>query len=102
VLYPALSADRPTHPLELALNFEGAFLGLFARGGPVGAEERALLGSRLTSAARPHELLLHDGGPGLFDPRASGYDAGRAEELAERVCAFLAENLVTESDDEIR
>lgn len=98
VLYPALSAERPTQPIELALNLEGAFLGLFARGGPVGAEERALLEGRLRAAARPHELVVHAGEPGFFDPRASGYDARRAEELGERVRAFLAEHLAPETE----
>src|SRR5262245_25385822 len=58
VLHPALSPERPTQPLELGLNLEGAFLGLFAEHGALGPQERALLGERLAAAARPHELVV--------------------------------------------
>lgn len=99
VLYPALSPARPTQPLELGLNLEGAFLGVFAERGAVGAEERGLLRARLESAARPFELvLLPNVGGGFFDPRASGYDAGRAEELWRHALAFLGVNLAPEDD----
>jgi len=101
VLHPTLTSARPSQPLELALNFEGAFLGLFAEAGAVGAEERALLGAMLTSAARPHELVVAAGArEGFCDPRARGYDARRAEELALRVHAFLGEHLASPCDQD--
>lgn len=101
VLHPALTSARPSQPLELALNFEGAFLGLFAAEGAVGAEERALLGAMLTSAARPHELVVVAGArEGFCDPRRPGYDARRAEELALRVHAFLGEHLASPCDQD--
>ena len=85
VLYPALSPARPIQPLELALNLEGAFLGLFRVHG-VGVEELELLRARLGAAARPHELVL-------LPDALPGYDATRAEELLLRVRAFLGEHL---------
>lgn len=99
VLHPLLSSERPTQPLELGLNLEGAFLGVFAERGAVGAEERELLRARLSSAARPFELVLVPGaGPGFFDPRGAGYDAARAEEPWALVLAFLRQHLAPESD----
>ncbi|NOT29371.1 MAG: hypothetical protein HOP15_02855 [Planctomycetes bacterium] len=99
VLHPALSPERPTQPLELGLNLEGAFLGVFAERGAVGAEERGLLHGRLSSAARPFELVVVPGaGRGFFDPRGASYDAARTEELWARVLVFLHEHLAPESD----
>lgn len=99
VLHPLLTSERPTQPLELGLNLEGAFLGVFAERGAVGAEERELLRARLTSAARPFELVLVPGAAaGFFDPRAGGYDAARAEEPWARVLAFLRQHLGPEAD----
>jgi dienelactone hydrolase len=97
VLHPELIPDRPTQPLELALNFEGAFLGLFSADGPVGAEEIGLLGARLRAAARPHRLAVLDGGEAVGGARATGYHAAPAVEIARRVLAFLAATL---PDDE--
>lgn len=91
VLHPALSRARPTQPLELALNLEGAFLGLFGADGPVGSEERELLGARLAAAARSFELVVVPGGEIVVDPAARGYDEARAGELWRRVLAFLGE-----------
>ncbi len=85
VLYPALSAERPIQPLELALNFGGAFLGLFSSAsGRVGHEERELLRQSLSSAARPFDIVV---GPRTLD-----------EELWPRVHAFLGEHLAREPD----
>lgn len=99
VIHPALSPERPTQPLELGLNLEGAFLGVFAERGAVGAEERGLLHGRLSSAARPFELVVVPGaGRGFFDPRGASYDAARTEQLWARALAFLHEHLASESD----
>jgi carboxymethylenebutenolidase len=99
VLHQSLSPERPTQPLELALNLEGAFLGVFAERGAVGAEERALLRERLTSAARPFEIVIvPDARDGFFDPRASGYDASRAAQLWRGVLSFLDAHLAAGSD----
>jgi dienelactone hydrolase len=98
VLHPALSAERPIQPLELALNFEGAFLGLFGADGPVGAEERELLRARLAAAARPFELVVAPGKEIVLDPRRSGYDEARVKGLWSRVLAFLAEHLAPEPE----
>ncbi len=97
VLHPVLSPERPTQPLELGLNLEGAFLGVFAERGAVGAEERALLRARLSSAARPFELVLVPGA-GFFEPGHAGYDAAHAAELWGRVLAFLCAHLAPEPD----
>lgn len=91
VLHPALSRARPTQPLELALNLEGAFLGLFGADGPVGSEERELLRARLAAAARSFELAVVPGGEIVVDPARRGYDEARAGELWRRVLAFLGE-----------
>lgn len=98
VLHPALSAERPIQPLELALNLEGAFLGLFGAEGPVGAEERELLRAQLASAARPFELVVSRGQEIVVDPERPGYDEARAKELWGRVLAFLAQHLAAERD----
>lgn len=82
VLYPGLGPDRPTQPLELGLNLEGAFLGSFAEAHPgVDAEQLALLRERLTAAARPFELERHAG--------VDGPEAWRATERLARVGTFL-------------
>lgn len=73
VLYRELGPDRPTQPLELGLNLEGAFLGSFAEAHPdVDDEQLALLRERLTAAARPHELERHAGAPEPAAWRATG------------------------------
>lgn len=80
VLYPALSAEHPIQPLELALNFGGAFLGVFSSvSGRVGREELELLRQSLSSAARPFDIVV---GPRTLD-----------EALWPRVLAFLGEHL---------
>lgn len=85
VLYPALSAERPIQPLELALNLEGSFLGVFSGpSGPVGDEEIELLRERLSSAARPFDIVV---GPRTLD-----------EELWPRVLAFLRQTLAEAPD----
>ena len=84
VLYPELSAARPIQPLELTLNFEGAFLGVFSGPrGPVGTDEVALLRQRLSSAARSFDIVLHVPG----------------EETWPRVLAFLRAHLLDEPAD---
>jgi dienelactone hydrolase len=98
VLYPALSAERPIQPLELALNLEGSFLGVFAAEGPFGAEERELLRASLAAAARPFEIVVTSGGSAIVDPRAAGYDEARAKELWAGLLAFLREHLAAERD----
>lgn len=83
VLYPSLSAERPIQPLELALNLEGAFLGVFSGPpGPVGDEEIALLRERLSSAARPFDIVVGELG----------------DELWPRLLAFLRQSLAGEGD----
>lgn len=96
VLHPELSPARPTQPLELALNLEGAFLGVFAEQGAVGPEERELLRARLGAAARPFELVVLAGRGGFLDPRAGGYDGGHDEALWPPVLAFLEAHLAAE------
>ena len=96
VLHPELSRARPTQPLELALNLEGSFLGLYGADGPVGAEQRELLRARLAAAARPFELAVLPGGEIVVDPARRGYDEVRAGELWRRVLAFLGEALAGE------
>lgn len=85
VLYPSLSAEHPIQPLELALNFGGAFLGLFSSAsGRVGREELELLRQSLSSAARPFDIVV---APRMLD-----------EELWPRVLAFLGAHLAGEPD----
>lgn len=98
VLHPLLSPARPTQPLELALNLEGVFLGLFTEGGPVGPEERQELRARLTSAARPFELVeLSPAARGFLDPTGAGYDGAHLEEFLRPVLSFLREPLAAQS-----
>jgi len=93
VLHAELSASRPIQPLELALNLEGAFLGVFSAEGAVGAEERELLRECLVSAARPFEIVEAPGREIVVDPRLPGYDGAQAMEPWRRVLAFLRETL---------
>lgn len=87
VLYRELSPARPIQPLELALNLEGRFLGCFASAGRVPAAELELLGERLSSAARPHDIVVFTTvGEELLDPRRPGF-----EEPWRRVVEFLEE-----------
>jgi dienelactone hydrolase len=94
VLYPELSPARPIQPVELALNFEGAFLGAFAARDPsVTDEELAFLRERLEAAARPHELVRMSGAsPRAWDP-ARDDEAPVRDELWRRLEAFLRESL---------
>lgn len=86
VLYPALCAQQPIQPLELALNFGGAFLGLFSSvSGRVGREQLELLRQALSSAARPFDIVV---GPRTLE-----------EELWPRVLAFLGEHLAAEASE---
>ena len=95
VLYPELSSARPIQPLELALNLEGAFLAFFAAAsGRVPASEIELLRDRLSSAARPFDIVVHPrASEGFHDRRRPGFDAGCAEDLWRRVLSFLRSNL---------
>lgn len=95
VLHAALSPERPTQPLELALNLEGSFLGLFAGDGAVGAEEQRLLAERLTAAARPFALRAHPG-PSFLGLGPSGYDGERLEGLLRALVPFLRETFAPE------
>lgn len=85
VLHPELSPARPIQPLELALNLEGSFLGLFSgrssgSGAPVGPEEIELLRERLSSAARTFDIVVDLHG----------------EELWSCVLSFLSRTLLDE------
>ena len=93
VLHPELSPENPTQPLELALNLEGAFLAVFAgRSARVPAPEIELLRARLSSAARPFDIVLFpEAGEGFYDRRRPGFDARRAADLEGRILSFLQE-----------
>jgi len=93
VLHAELSAARPAQPLELALNLEGSFLGVFAADGAVGARERELLREQLVSAARPFEIIETSGREIFVDPRRRGYDGAQVMETWRRVLVFLRETL---------
>jgi dienelactone hydrolase len=96
LLHATLSHARPVQPLELALNLEGAFLGLFGATGAVGERERELIRQRLAGAAKDFELATLPGGEIVVDPAHSGYDGARAGELWRRVRAFLRARLAAE------
>ena len=95
VLYPELSAARPAQPLELALNLEGAFLGFFAgASGRIQTQEIELLRARLSSAARPFDIVVYpEAAEGFHDRRRASFDAACAEDLWRRVLSFLRANL---------
>jgi len=98
VLYPELSVERPTQPLELALNLEGAFLGVFgARSAEVPAEQIELLRARLSSAARPFDIVsAPEAQAGFYDRGRAGFDERLSEDLKQRITAFLGESLAAE------
>ena len=88
VLYPELSSAQPIQPLELGLNLEGAFLGVFAGREPrVTDEELGLLRDRLEAAARPHEIVVLD------DACTAQSDAIASEEVWNLLADFLVESL---------
>jgi len=99
VLYPELSPARPIQPLELALNLEGDFLAFFAGASVlVSGNEIELLRARLSSAARPCDIVVYPGAQeGFHDRRRPGFDPACAEDLWRRVLAFLRANLQDDS-----
>lgn len=98
LFHPALSAERPIQPLELALNLDAPFLGVFAGSDPAAPPEQiAALRRTLDQFARPAEIhVLAEAAAGfLAQPPDADGPARRAWELARD---FLRAQLALEAD----
>lgn len=98
--YPELSAERPIQPRELALNLEGAFLGIFpGRSASDPAHEIERLRATLSSAGKSFDIVvLPQAGEGFYDPFGPGFDERLAAQAWRRALAFLRESLAGEEE----
>ena len=94
-LYRELSANKPTQPIELHLNLDRPFLGLFGgEDAHIPAEHVELLRERLSMAGKDHEIVVYPGaGHGFFNDARAHFAPDAAADAWRRVLAFLGENL---------
>ena len=94
-LYPELSPEKPTQPLELTLNLDRPFLGFFGEADEgIPTEHVELLRQKLASGAKNFELVTYPGcAHGFFNDRRSNHDPAAAEDAWRRTIAFLHEVL---------
>lgn len=94
-LYAELSSQRPTQPLELFLNLDRPYLGLFAEhdaSEPEGHYER--LQERMEAGYKSYELVRYGGTrAGFMDPCSANYDEASAHAAWQRTLAFLKDSL---------
>ena len=94
-LYPELSSTKPAQPLELFLNLDRPYLGLFAehdRNLP--ADHQQLLSERLEAGHKEHELLHFPGTrQGFMEPDHANFDEANACAAWERTLGFLQDTL---------
>lgn len=94
-LYPELNANRPTQPLELALNLDVPLLAFF--GGrdedvPEDAVER--MRQSLAAGAKNHEIITYpDARHGFFDASRPAFDDDVAADAWRRTIRFFREVL---------
>ena len=91
LVYPELSAEKPTQPLELALNLGCPLLGLFGEEDPsVPAEDVERMRAVLSQFSREFDILTYPGaGHGFFDDRRPGHHEAAAQDAWRRTLDFL-------------
>jgi len=95
IVYPALSAEQPTQPLELALNLGAPLLFLAGEDDPaVPPEHVALLRRVLSQFGKDFDIVTYPGvAHGFLNDRRGGYDAAAAADAWGRALAFLEQRL---------
>jgi carboxymethylenebutenolidase len=94
-LYGELSRLKPAQPLELFLNLDRPYLGIFAESDEsLPAGHHQLLAERLEAGHKQHELV-HCAGTqhGFMDAGHANYDEASAGEAWERTLGFLKDTL---------
>ncbi|MEM7308307.1 MAG: dienelactone hydrolase family protein [Planctomycetota bacterium] len=95
IVYPELSANKPTQPLELALNLGAPFLGLFgAEDASIPAEHVQRLDGVLSQFAKDFAIFTYPGaGHGFHNHRRPAFHEDAASDAWNRALAFLDEHL---------
>lgn len=99
VVYPELSAEKPTQPLELALNLGCPLLALFGEEDPaIPAEDVERMRVVLSQFSREFDILTYPGaGHGFFNDRRPGHHEAAAADAWRRVLDFLRSTLEPEA-----
>ena len=94
-LYPELSANRPTQPLELVLNLDRPLLAFFGeRDEGIPAEHVERMRSMLEQSAKDFEIVTYpDAGHGFLNDLRPGYHEPSARDAWSRTLSFLRESL---------
>jgi len=95
VVYGELSANKPTQPLELALNLTAPLLGLFgAKDSSIPQEDVERLRAVLSQAAKDFDIVIYPEAEHGFAHSARGtFHAEAAADAWARIHAFLDERL---------
>lgn len=94
-LYPALSATKPSQPLELHLNLDRPLLALLGARDPLApAGHAALLAERLELAGKDAAVVVYPrAGRRFFDPAHADHEPEAAADARGRTLAFLRASL---------
>ena len=95
VLYDELSAEKPTQPVELALNLGAALLAFYGEADEeVDATQLGFLRAALEQGAKSFELVVYPGAGGrFFDSGAPEYASDASDDAWKRMLGFLREVL---------
>lgn len=95
IVYPELSREKPTQPIEMALNLDRPYLALFAEEDEgIPAEDVELLRSHLTAGAKNFEVVCYpEARHGFFNDLRPNHHPGAAEDAWSRTLRFLEEDL---------
>ncbi len=95
VVYPELSANKTTQPLELVLNLGCPFLGHFGEeDSSIPRDDVERMRGVLSQFAKNFDIFLYPGaGHSFFDDRSSDHHPAAAAEAWQRTLAFLSESL---------
>ena len=93
IVYPQLSREKPSQPLEMVLNLGCPLLGLFGdEDASIPVADVELMRAALTQAAKTFELHVYEGaGHGFFNHDRGGWREEAAADAWERTLAFLRE-----------
>ena len=95
IVYPELSREKPTQPIEMALNLDRPYLAFFGEEDEgIPAEDVELLRSHLTAGAKNFEVVCYPGvRHGFFNDLRPDHHPGAAEDAWSRTLRFLEEDL---------
>lgn len=100
IVYPELSAEKPSQPLELALNLDAPLLAFFGEAdASIPGEHVELMERTLGQFAKPCEIVRVPGARhGFLNHLRDSFLAVEAEAAWNRTLDFLTENLPIERD----